>query len=124
MHKLTAIACALVALLASAALPSYASGRGEHMAGAWPPAEHPGAASALEHTTRLNYGVELGYSQVPTSTAVLAPGGAAPIGRSMAGPLVGLVLVFLASSAALGFAFGLRRRIDALAGPNPDEEED
>ena len=58
-------------------------------------------------------------SATPTPTA-----NAAPLGRSMAGPILGVALVFLASTLALGFALGLRKRINAIAGPDPDEEED
>ncbi len=48
----------------------------------------------------------------------------AALGRSMAGPIIGVALVFLASTLALGFALGLRKRINAIAGPDPDEEKD
>jgi hypothetical protein len=39
-------------------------------------------------------------------------------------PLVGLVLVLLSSAVALGIAFGLRRRMDQIAGPAPEEDDD
>lgn len=42
----------------------------------------------------------------------------------MALPILGVAVVLLASAIALGIAFGLRRRIDALAGPDPHDEED
>ena len=42
----------------------------------------------------------------------------------MALPIGGLVLALFSSAVAIGFAFGLRRRMDAIAGPAPDEEED
>jgi hypothetical protein len=44
--------------------------------------------------------------------------------QRMALPIAGLVLVLFCSSLALGIAFSLRRRIDQIAGPPPDEEED
>jgi hypothetical protein len=42
----------------------------------------------------------------------------------MALPIAGLVLVILSSSVALGIAFNLRRRIDQIAGPDPEKEDD
>lgn len=45
-------------------------------------------------------------------------------GRSLVGAVIGVVLVFIASWVALGFAYGLRKRISAVAGPDPDEEDD
>jgi hypothetical protein len=42
----------------------------------------------------------------------------------MALPIVGLVLVILSSSIALGIAFGLRRRMNQIAGPDPEKDED
>ena len=39
-------------------------------------------------------------------------------------PIAGVVLAFLSSVVALGFAFGLRRRINQIAGPEPEEDED
>jgi hypothetical protein len=44
-------------------------------------------------------------------------------GQASAGPAIGLALAVLASTIALGIAFGIRRRIDRLV-PPPDEEED
>jgi hypothetical protein len=41
----------------------------------------------------------------------------------MALPIVGIVLVILSSSIALGVAFGLRLRLNKIAGPDPDKEE-
>lgn len=43
--------------------------------------------------------------------------------RFTAGVVIGLVLVLFASSLALGFALRLRRRISAIAGPDPEEED-
>jgi hypothetical protein len=40
------------------------------------------------------------------------------------GPIIGLICAIVASSAALGIAFGIRRRIDRIAGPDPDKAED
>ena len=42
----------------------------------------------------------------------------------MALPIVGLMLVIVSSSIALAIAFNLRRRIDKLAGPDPEQEDD
>jgi hypothetical protein len=44
--------------------------------------------------------------------------------RLSAGPILGLICAIVASSVALGVAFGLRRRIDRIAGPDPDKEAD
>jgi hypothetical protein len=44
--------------------------------------------------------------------------------RRMALPLGGLVVALFCSALAIGIAFGIRRRIDRIAGPPPDEEED
>lgn len=44
--------------------------------------------------------------------------------RLSAGPVIGLICAIAASSLALGLAFGLRRRIDRIAGPDPDKEDD
>ena len=38
-------------------------------------------------------------------------------------PIAGVVLGILSSAIALGFAFGLRRRINQIAGPEPEEDE-
>jgi hypothetical protein len=38
-------------------------------------------------------------------------------------PIAGLVLVILASAVALGFAFSLRRRMNQIAGPEPEEDD-
>jgi hypothetical protein len=38
-------------------------------------------------------------------------------------PIAGVVLVILASAVALGFAFGLRRRMNQIAGPEPEEDD-
>lgn len=45
-------------------------------------------------------------------------------GGSLVGAVIGVVLVFISSWVALGFAYGLRKRISAVAGPDPDEDED
>jgi hypothetical protein len=44
--------------------------------------------------------------------------------RLSAGPVIGLICAIAASSLALGIAFGLRRRIDRIAGPDPNQEDD
>jgi hypothetical protein len=38
--------------------------------------------------------------------------------------ILGLICSIAASSVALGIAFGLRRRIDRIAGPDPDKNDD
>jgi hypothetical protein len=38
-------------------------------------------------------------------------------------PIAGVVLVILSSAVALGFALGLRRRINQIAGPEPEEDD-
>jgi hypothetical protein len=44
--------------------------------------------------------------------------------RLSAGPIIGLICAIVASSVALGIAFGIRRRIDRIAGPDPDKADD
>ena len=44
--------------------------------------------------------------------------------RLSPGPIIGLICAIAASSVALGVAFGLRRRIDRIAGPDPDKPDD
>jgi hypothetical protein len=44
--------------------------------------------------------------------------------RLSPGPVIGLICAIAASSVALGVAFGLRRRIDRIAGPDPNREDD
>ena len=39
-------------------------------------------------------------------------------------PLIGLICAIVASSVALGIAFGIRRRIDRIAGPDPEKADD
>ena len=39
------------------------------------------------------------------------------------GPIIGLICAIVASSVALGVAFGLRRRIDRIAGPDPEKAD-
>jgi hypothetical protein len=66
----------------------------------------------------------------PTQVAGVERRDGAPAGgadgeqRLSAGPVIGLICAIAASSLALGLAFGLRRRIDRIAGPDPDKEED
>jgi len=39
------------------------------------------------------------------------------------GPIIGLICAIVASSVALGVALGLRRRIDRIAGPDPEKAD-
>jgi hypothetical protein len=43
--------------------------------------------------------------------------------RLSLGPMIGLICAIVASSVALGIAFGLRRRIDRIAGPAREKED-
>jgi hypothetical protein len=43
--------------------------------------------------------------------------------RLSPGPIIGMICAIVASSVALGVAFGLRRRIDRIAGPDPEKED-
>ena len=52
------------------------------------------------------------------------PGGVDQGRRLSPGPIIGLMCAIVASSVALGVAFGLRRRIDRIAGPDPDKADD
>lgn len=45
-------------------------------------------------------------------------------GWSRALPIGGVVLAIFSSAVAIGIAFGLRRRMDQIAGPAPDEDDD
>ena len=60
----------------------------------------------------------------PGQRALTATDGADDPARLSAGPILGLICAIVASSVALGVAFGLRRRIDRIAGPDPDKEAD
>jgi hypothetical protein len=64
------------------------------------------------------------FRSVETRTVYVTAAAKAAAQRGIAGAIVGVVLVFLASSVALGFALGLRKRINAIAGPDPDKEDD
>jgi hypothetical protein len=45
--------------------------------------------------------------------------------RSMSlGPIIGLICGIVASSVAFGFALSLRRRINQIAGPVPEKDDD
>ena len=44
--------------------------------------------------------------------------------RLSPGPILGLICAIAASALALGVAFGLRRRIERIGGPDPDKEDD
>jgi hypothetical protein len=44
--------------------------------------------------------------------------------RLSPGSIIGLICAIAASSVALGIAFGLRRKIDRIAGPDPDKADD
>ena len=44
--------------------------------------------------------------------------------RLSPGPIIGLICAIVASSVALGIAFGIRRRIDRIAGPDPEKADD
>jgi hypothetical protein len=44
--------------------------------------------------------------------------------RLSPGPIIGLICAIVASSVALGIAFGIRRRIDRIAGPDPEKPDD
>jgi hypothetical protein len=54
----------------------------------------------------------------------LAPANIEQEQRLSAGPIIGLICAIVASSVALGIAFGIRRRIDRIAGPDPDKADD
>ena|SRR5581483_11598565 len=82
-----------------------------------PPTYRLAAAATRQVPAQTRLGQQASATPTPTANT-------APLGRSMAGPILGVALVFLASTLALGFALGLRKRINAIAGPDPDEEED
>jgi hypothetical protein len=62
----------------------------------------------------------------PASSLAQEPTPAPPADEGRRNGLVALALVLgiASSSLALGIAFGIRRRIDMLAGPPPDDEDD
>jgi hypothetical protein len=43
--------------------------------------------------------------------------------RLSPGPIIGIICAIVASSVALGVAFGLRRQIDRIAGPDPEKAD-
>jgi hypothetical protein len=57
-------------------------------------------------------------------SAASSPEDADQARRLSAGPVIGLICAIAASSVALGIAFGIRRRIDRIAGPDPDKADD
>ena len=57
-------------------------------------------------------------------SAATQPGDRDQARRLSAGPVIGLICAIAASSVALGIAFGIRRRIDRIAGPDPDKADD
>ena len=56
--------------------------------------------------------------------SVAQPTGVDQERRLSPGAIIGLICAIAASSVALGIAFGLRRRIDRIAGPDPDKADD
>jgi hypothetical protein len=68
------------------------------------------------------------YRMVTTRTVYVtrepSPAGDSGNGRSVAGPIIGVALAFIASTIALGLALGLRKRMNAVAGPKPQDERD
>jgi hypothetical protein len=56
--------------------------------------------------------------------AATMPHGVGQERRLSPGPIIGLICAIVASSVALGIAFGIRRRIDRIAGPDPEKADD
>ena len=82
----------------------------------------PHASDALAAPARA----PLAQAATPTPAGSATPPqpGPGPTTRGMVGPIIGVVLVFMASAVAFGFAMGLRRRINEIAGPDPDPEDE
>jgi hypothetical protein len=66
-----------------------------------------------EVETRISYVVGTPTGAAQSSAAAMSPGA-----------IIGIILVVLSSAVALGIAVGLRRRINQIAGPDPDKEDD
>jgi hypothetical protein len=56
--------------------------------------------------------------------AATMPDGVGQEQRLSPAPLIGLICAIVASSVAVGIAFGIRRRIDRIAGPDPEKVDD
>lgn len=108
--RVSAYLVALIALGPGLALIASAHGREQ--------------STASAHSVAIPPAADMQFQLAPTATPSASGASSAPLGRSMAGPIFGVVMAFLASTAALGFAFGLRKRINALAGPDPDDGDD
>ena len=94
---------------------------------AWPAAHAPAQLVPLAYADSCDASVARarlerdapGEAVRAQATPVPEDGG----GQPSAAPVIGVALAFLASTIALGIAFGIRRRIDRLV-PPPDEEDD
>lgn len=121
----TALACGMplaARIPAEQALISFAGGREEIVTSVQLQSDRPGAAVVFPMP-----GVPEPYRMVENRTVYVtgtpAPGGGAGT-RISAGAVLGVALALVASALALGIAFGLRRRMDRIAGPTPDENND
>jgi hypothetical protein len=99
-----AVAFALAAVAPLFSTPAFAQ-----------PARGHGAELSLSASARLSNLFE---------RHVAMPDGADQDRRLSPGPIIGLICAIVASSVALGIAFGIRRRIDRIAGPDPEKEDD
>jgi len=82
------------------------------------------AQPARGHSSELSLAAhERPFGMVERCAATM-PDGVGQDRRLSPGPVIGLICAIVASSVALGIAFGLRRRIDRIAGPDPEKEDD
>ena len=99
----------------------------EHIFGCGRPPAAGQYAAAVWLTLGSGRGAEPGGAATQVQAASSQPTPPADGGaerRLSAGPIVGLIVAFLASTIALGVAFGVRRRIDRIAGPDPEQDDD
>ena len=103
--KLVFVAAAVLLLAAAVVLFSSAAQAAPARAAALHLAAPEPSFSILEHSASV-------------------PGGVDQERRLSPGPIIGLICAIVASSMALGVAFGLRRRIERIAGPDRDTADD
>jgi hypothetical protein len=82
------------------------------------------AQPARGHGSELSLAVHERPSGMFERRAATMPDGIGQDRRLSPGPVIGLICAIVASSLALGIAFGLRRQIDRIAGPDPEKEDD
>ena len=82
------------------------------------------AQVARRHGSELSVAAPERPADIFGQRAATMPDGVGQNQQLSAGPIIGLICAIVASSVALGIAFGLRRRIDRIAGPDPEKADD